>query len=103
MWRDRAARRSADGSSVRSVADEERITLTATGVSRTYTIGRRKLQAVREADGRGARVRAIHVRLDTPLDRGWVPDRPVFYRLVDLSSGSWIVTLAYDPDPPSAD
>lgn len=35
---------------MRSVADEERITLTATGVSRTYTIGRRKLQAVREAD-----------------------------------------------------
>ncbi len=56
-----------------------------------------RVQAVRDADGRGARVAADHVRLDSPLTRGWIPDRKVYYQLADLSRDSWIITLAYTP------
>ncbi|GAA1916415.1 hypothetical protein GCM10009775_06100 [Microbacterium aoyamense] len=57
-----------------------------------------RVQAVRDADGRGARVQGDHVRLDSPLTKGWIPDRKVYYRLVDLSRDSWIITLAYVPE-----
>ena len=43
-----------------------------------------RVQAVRDADGRGARVAADHVRLDTPLTKGWIPDRKVLDQLADL-------------------
>jgi 4'-phosphopantetheinyl transferase len=56
-----------------------------------------RVQAVRDADGRGARVAADHVRLDSPLTTGWIPDRKVRYRLTDLSRDSWIITLAHAP------
>lgn len=63
-----------------------------------------RVQAVREADGRGLRVHPGHVKLDTPLDKGWVPDRNVFYRLLDLSRDGWVVTLAYAfPEVPAED
>lgn len=55
--------------------------------------------AVREADGRGARVHPEHVRLDPPSSTGWVPDRRIHYRLEDLSSNGWVVTLAYGAGP----
>ncbi|MGZ0712853.1 hypothetical protein ACWPKO_31380 (plasmid) [Coraliomargarita sp. W4R53] len=58
-----------------------------------------RVQAIRDADGRGARVAAEHVRLDTPLTRGWIPDRHVMYALADLSRDSWVVTLAYGAMP----
>ncbi len=58
-----------------------------------------RVQAVRDADGRGARVAADHVRLDSPLTKGWIPDRKVSYQLVDLSRDSWIITLAHAPAP----
>ncbi len=58
-----------------------------------------RVQAVRDADGRGARVAADHVRLDAPLTKGWIPDRHVRYQLVDLSRDSWIITLAYTAPP----
>lgn len=54
-----------------------------------------RVQAVREADGRGMRVKPEHVKLDSGLTKGWIPDRPVFYKIVDLSHSGWIVTLAY--------
>jgi 4'-phosphopantetheinyl transferase len=54
-----------------------------------------RVQAVRDADGRGTRIKGEHVRLDTPLTKGWIPDRPVFYQLVDLSREGWIITLAH--------
>lgn len=54
-----------------------------------------RVQAVREADGRGARVKPDHVRLDTPLTTGWIPDRKMRFHLHDLSRESWIITLAY--------
>lgn len=60
-----------------------------------------RVQAVREADGRGSRVKADHVRLDTPLDKGWIPDRKVFFSLHDLSRDGWVITLAYH-QPPAA-
>lgn len=60
-----------------------------------------RVQAVRDADGRGARVAADHVRLDSPLSKGWIPDRKVFYQLADLSRDSWIITLAYTHAPAS--
>lgn len=56
-----------------------------------------RVQAVREADGRGARVQPDHVRLDSGLTTGWVPDRRVRFRLYDLSRESWVITLAYHP------
>jgi 4'-phosphopantetheinyl transferase len=55
-----------------------------------------KAQAVLEADGRGVRVNPIHVRLDGA--RGWIPDRKTHYRVVDLSSSSYFITLAYADD-----
>lgn len=58
-----------------------------------------RVQAVRDADGRGARVAADHVRLDSPLNKGWIPDRRVYYQLADLSRDSWIITLAYGAAP----
>lgn len=58
-----------------------------------------RVQAVRDADGRGTRVAADHVRLDTPLSRGWIPDRKVSYQLADLSRDGWIITLAYGALP----
>ena len=58
-----------------------------------------RVQAVRDADGRGARVAADHVRLDAPLTKGWIPDRRVYYQLADLSRDSWIITLAYGAAP----
>lgn len=58
-----------------------------------------RVQAVRDADGRGARVAADHVRLDTPLTKGWIPDRRVYYQLRDLSRDSWVITLAYGALP----
>ena len=54
-----------------------------------------KVQAVREADGRGVRMKAEYVRLDLSKHKGWIPDRPVHYSLVDLSRDGWIITLAY--------
>lgn len=54
-----------------------------------------RVEAVREADGRGSRVKPDHVRLDTPLTKGWVPDRKVHFDLYDLSRESWVITLAY--------
>jgi 4'-phosphopantetheinyl transferase len=58
-----------------------------------------RVQAIRDADGRGARVAADHVRLDAPLTKGWIPDRRVYYQLADLSRDSWIITLAYGALP----
>ena len=54
-----------------------------------------RVQAVREADGRGARVAPEHVRLDAPLNKGWIPDRRVYYKIADLSRDGWVITLAY--------
>lgn len=58
-----------------------------------------RVQAVRDADGRGARVAADHVRLDSGLKKGWIPDRRVRYQLADLSRDAWIITLAYCAQP----
>ena len=58
-----------------------------------------RVQAVRDADGRGSRVAADHVRLNSPLTRGWIPDRRVQYDLADLSRDGWIITLAYGATP----
>lgn len=58
-----------------------------------------RVQAVRDADGRGGRVAGEHVRLDTGLTKGWIPDRRVQYRLADLSRDGWIITLAYGALP----
>ena len=58
-----------------------------------------RVQAVREADGRGARVKPDNVRLDPVRRRGWVPDRRVYYQLADLSRDAWIITVAYGALP----
>lgn len=58
-----------------------------------------RVQAVRDADGRGARIGGEHVRLDTGLKKGWIPDRRVYYQLVDLSRDSWVITMAYGALP----
>jgi len=55
-----------------------------------------RVQAVREADGRGVRVKPDYVRLDLSRNKGWIPDRPVHYSLLDLSRDGWIITLAYE-------
>lgn len=55
-----------------------------------------KVQAVREADGRGVRMKPEYVRLDLARHKGWIPDRPVHYSLLDLSRDGWIITLAYE-------
>ncbi|MCX6503120.1 MAG: hypothetical protein NT132_12075 [Microbacterium sp.] len=52
-----------------------------------------RVQAVLAADGRGRQVRPEAVRLDGV--HGWIPDRPVHYRLVDLSRKAFVITLAY--------
>lgn len=54
-----------------------------------------RVQAVREADGRGVRMKPEYVRLDLSKKKGWIPDRPVHFSLVDLSRDGWIITLAY--------
>lgn len=54
-----------------------------------------RVQAVREADGRGMRIKPIFVRLDSTLTKGWLPDRPARYTLRDLSTDGWVITLAY--------
>ncbi len=54
-----------------------------------------RVQAVREADGRGARIKPIYVRLDSTLTVGWLPDRPARYVLSDLSTDGWVITLAH--------
>ncbi|QKJ18490.1 hypothetical protein [Microbacterium hominis] len=58
-----------------------------------------RVQAVRDADGRGTRVAADHVRLDSPQTKGWIPDRKVFYQLADLSRDGFIITMAYGALP----
>lgn len=58
-----------------------------------------RVQAVLEADGRGARVHPEHVRLDTALDKGWVPDRHVHYAIKDISRDAWVITVAYGAIP----
>lgn len=58
-----------------------------------------RVQAVRDADGRGAKVAADKVRLNSPLTKGWIGDRQVEYRLTDLSRDGWIITLAHAPAP----
>lgn len=57
------------------------------------------VHAVLAADARGARVHPEHVRLDTGLDKGWVPDRPIYYRLKDVSRSNFVITLAYGAHP----
>jgi 4'-phosphopantetheinyl transferase len=61
-----------------------------------------RVQAVLAADGRGRQLRPEAVRLDG--ESGWIPDRPVHYRLVDLSRNAFVITLAYAalPAPPAA-
>lgn len=54
-----------------------------------------RVQAVREADGRGTRVASELVKLDTNRTRGWVPDRKAQYEIVDLSRDGFVITLAY--------
>lgn len=54
-----------------------------------------RVQAVRQADPRGVSIRTEVVKLDPPFGKAWVPDRKAAYRLVDLSSEGFIVTLAY--------
>lgn len=62
-----------------------------------------RVQAVLQADARGTRVHPEHVRLDARLDRGWVPDRKDFYRIVDISRGGFVITLAYSTAPAETD
>ncbi len=52
-----------------------------------------RVQAVLAADGRGRQVRPETVLLDG--QHGWVPDRPIRYRIVDLSRNAFVITLAY--------
>ncbi|MDE0546192.1 hypothetical protein [Microbacterium sp. C7(2022)] len=54
-----------------------------------------RVQAVRDADGRGSRIAADHVRLGPAQAKGWIPDRHVVYKIVDLSRDGWIITLAH--------
>lgn len=58
-----------------------------------------RVQAVRAADGRGARVSPERVRFNAGLTRGWVRDRHFHYDVVDLSRDGWVITLAYAADP----
>lgn len=57
------------------------------------------VHAVLAADGRGLRVHPENVRLDSRFDKGWVPDRPVYYKLKDISRGNFVITLAYGAHP----
>ena len=54
-----------------------------------------RVQAIRAADGRGARIKPTFVQLDSTLTRGWLPDRPARYSLRDLSTDGWVITLAH--------
>ncbi|KAA9133826.1 4'-phosphopantetheinyl transferase family protein [Microbacterium caowuchunii] len=54
-----------------------------------------RVQAVLAADGRGMRVRPELVVLDQGGTRGWTPDRPTRYQIVDLSRNAYVITLAY--------
>lgn len=54
-----------------------------------------RVQAVREADGRGARVVPEVVKLDASRTRGWIPDRKAQYQIVDLSRDGFVITLAF--------
>ncbi|MFT4210666.1 MAG: hypothetical protein QM626_02235 [Microbacterium sp.] len=58
-----------------------------------------RVQAVLAADGRGMRVRPENVRLDAGGTSGWVPDRPIHYRIVDVSRNAFVITIAYAPLP----
>lgn len=58
-----------------------------------------RVQAVRAADGRGARVIPERVRFNAGLTRGWLRDRHFHYDIVDLSHDRWVITLAYAADP----
>ncbi|MET0735313.1 MAG: hypothetical protein ABWY55_06690 [Microbacterium sp.] len=58
-----------------------------------------RVKAVISADARGLRVQPQNVRLDTGLGKGWVPDRKVYYKIVDLSRDAWIISLAYGALP----
>lgn len=61
-----------------------------------------RVQAVLEADGRGARVAPDRVHLDTGRNKGWIPDRNMKYELVDASRDGWIITIAVGrPVPPA--
>ena len=53
-----------------------------------------RVQAVRQADPRGVEIRPEHVRLDPPFSKAWTQDGKDAYRLVNLSSQGFIVTLA---------
>ena len=57
------------------------------------------VQAVLEADGRGVRVAAERVRLDSTRAKGWIPDRNLKYTLVDASRDGWVITIAYGTTP----
>ncbi|GAA1700228.1 hypothetical protein GCM10009808_17260 [Microbacterium sediminicola] len=54
-----------------------------------------RVQAVREADGRGTRVPSEVVKLDATRLRGWIRDRKAEYTIVDLSRDGFVVTLAF--------
>jgi hypothetical protein len=58
-----------------------------------------RVQAIREADGRGSRLLPESVLLDLESLTGWAPDRRTHYRLADLSNDTWTVTLAYGAGP----
>lgn len=54
-----------------------------------------RVQAVLEADGRGTRVAAQHVRLDTGRTSGWIPDRAARYAIADMSRDAFVITIAH--------
>lgn len=62
-----------------------------------------RVQAVRAADGRGARIPPEHVLIDPERQTGWAYDRRLHYRLRDLSTEEWTITLAHaGPIPASS-
>ncbi len=58
-----------------------------------------RVQAVLAADGRGMRVRPENVRLDHGGANGWLPDRPVHYRVLDVSRNAFVITIAFADVP----
>ncbi len=58
-----------------------------------------RVQAIREADGRGARVSPDRVRLDPVSSKGWIPDRRVHYDVTDMTVDGWLVALAFVAGP----
>ncbi|WP_344782592.1 hypothetical protein [Microbacterium kribbense] len=54
-----------------------------------------RVQAVRQADPRGVSIRPEAVRLDPPFAKAWAPERKDAFHLVDLSTGAYVITLAY--------